>query len=47
MSHPMGVSAGVVAFRQAAEAARAGIAPDEHAKSCPELAEALKAFKKP
>ncbi len=47
MSHPMGVSAGVVAFRQAAEAARAGISPDEHAKSCPELAEALKAFKKP
>lgn len=47
MSHPMGISAGVLAFRQAAEAARAGVSPTEHAKSNPELAEALTAFKRP
>lgn len=47
MSHPKGVSAGVLAFRQAAEAARSGISPKEHAKSNPELSEALDAFECP
>lgn len=47
MSHPMGIAAGVVAFRQAAEAARAGVSPQQHAKSSPELAAALSAFGKP
>lgn len=44
MSHPMGITAGVIAFRQAAEAAREGISPKHHAKSNPELAKALDAF---
>jgi ribulose-bisphosphate carboxylase large chain len=47
MSHPMGVSAGVLAFRQAAEAAREGIPPKEQGKSNPELAMALKVFERP
>lgn len=47
MSHPMGIRAGVVAFRQAAEAARTGVPADQYAQSCPELASALKAFRKP
>lgn len=45
MSHPKGISAGVLAFRQAADAARAGLSPSEFAKSSPELADALEAFK--
>lgn len=47
MSHPKGISAGVLAFRQAADAARAGLSPDEHATTNPELAAALKSFKRP
>lgn len=47
MSHPLGVAAGVSAFRQAAQAARAGVSAEEHARSNPELATALAFFKKP
>lgn len=44
MAHPSGVEAGVRSLRQAWEAAAAGIAPDEYAKTCPELAAALESF---
>jgi len=47
MSHPGGPGAGVVALRQAAEAARDGIEITEAARSQPELAAALSAFKRP
>jgi ribulose-bisphosphate carboxylase large chain len=43
-AHPGGVAAGVASLRQAWEAAVAGIALDEHARSHPELAQALEAF---
>ncbi|WP_428699102.1 ribulose-bisphosphate carboxylase large subunit family protein [Stappia sp.] len=44
MGHPLGVAGGVASLRQAAEAAMAGIAIDEHAKNHPELAAALALF---
>jgi ribulose-bisphosphate carboxylase large chain len=47
MSHPSGPKAGVVALRQAAEAARTGVSVEAHSATAPELAKALKAFKKP
>ncbi|MFK7901443.1 MAG: RuBisCO large subunit C-terminal-like domain-containing protein, partial [Nitratireductor sp.] len=47
MSHPKGASAGVVALKQAAEAARLGISIEEHALKHPELSLALETFKKP
>lgn len=45
MSHPSGPSAGIIALRQAAEAARAGIILRDYARSHPELAQALDRFK--
>ena len=47
MSHPGGPGAGVVALRQAAEAARDGVEITEAARAQPELAAALSAFKQP
>jgi len=47
MSHPMGIAAGVIAFRQAAEAAREGVPVETFARSRPELSEALAHFAKP
>lgn len=47
MSHPSGVGAGVVALRQAGEAARKGISIKEFAAIAPELKAALECFKKP
>ena len=47
MAHPMGAAAGVLAFRQAAEAARAGTELTTYASSNPELAAALGAFVPP
>lgn len=44
MGHPMGISAGVLAFRQAAQAARANCSPQEFGKSNPELAKAIEFF---
>ncbi len=45
MAHPDRPTAGITALRQAAEAARFGRAPETHAKSHPELARALTAFR--
>ena len=45
MSHPSGPGAGIVALRQAAEAARDGIDVRAHARGHRELAEALDRFK--
>lgn len=47
MSHPGGIAAGVIALRQAAEAASKGNAIETHAELAPELKTALAAFKKP
>lgn len=47
MSHPMGAGAGVLAFRQAAQAAGSGTELSHHALSNPELAAALDAFDPP
>lgn len=47
MSHPSGIEAGVVALKQAADAARQGIDIDQYAATAPELKSALDAFKKP
>jgi ribulose-bisphosphate carboxylase large chain len=47
MSHPGGPGAGVVALRQAADAAHAGVAIKEHAIRNPELQAAFKTFAKP
>lgn len=47
MSHPTGISSGVLAFRQAAEAARLGVSPQSHARSNPELSKALAAIDRP
>lgn len=47
MSHPAGVAAGVAALRQAAEAARDGIAITDHAAHHPELRAALETFARP
>jgi ribulose-bisphosphate carboxylase large chain len=45
VSHPDGPGAGVTALRQAAEAARAGIAVEDYAKTHPHLATALETFR--
>ncbi len=45
MSHPSGPGAGIIALRQAAEAARDGVDIRDHARSHRELAEALDTFK--
>lgn len=47
MSHPSGPFAGVIALRQAAQAAKMKIAVEDYALSHSELAEALKTFQKP
>lgn len=47
MSHPGGVASGVNALRQAADAARDGIAIEDHAAHHPELRAALDTFAKP
>ncbi|MGA0614970.1 ribulose-bisphosphate carboxylase large subunit family protein [Paracoccus sp. KR1-242] len=47
MSHPGGPAAGVIALRQAADAAREGVEITEAARAQPELAAALTAFKRP
>ena len=47
MSHPDGAGAGVIALRQAADAARSGVAIKEHAIRNPVLQAALKTFAKP
>lgn len=47
MSHPDGPGAGVIALRQAAEAARQGIAVEDFARSHGELKAALETFRKP
>ncbi len=47
MSHPDGPSAGVLALRQAARAARDGIPVEKAASDAPELATALQFFKRP
>ncbi len=47
MSHPGGPGAGIVALRQACEAARTGIDIQDAARQAPELAAALKAFRQP
>ncbi len=46
MGHPGGPAAGVLAMRQAAEAAKAGLTAPEAARDRPELAAALAAFAK-
>lgn len=45
MGHPGGVAGGVASLRQAADAAAAGVSLEEHARTHPELAQALAAFK--
>lgn len=45
--HPDGSGAGVVALRQAAEAARDGIPVEDHAKSHRELKKALETYTRP
>ena len=47
MSHPAGPGAGVIALRQAADAAREGIPIEQYAATAPELKTALEIFKKP
>ncbi|WP_118134483.1 ribulose-bisphosphate carboxylase large subunit family protein [Oceanicella sp. SM1341] len=47
MSHPGGPAAGVVALRQAAEAARDGVPIGTRAAEAPELRDALGAFRRP
>lgn len=47
MSHPNGAAAGVIALRQAAEAARDGISLAEKARGAQELARAMDSFKEP
>ena len=47
MSHPSGPAAGVIALRQAAEAARDNIDVEEYALRAPELSSALQTFRKP
>jgi ribulose-bisphosphate carboxylase large chain len=47
MSHPGGASNGVVALRQAAEAARQGIEIEEFGSAHSELRAAMEAFAKP
>lgn len=47
MSHPSGPAAGIIALRQAAEGAASGIGVRDHARSHPELAAALAAFRDP
>ncbi len=47
LSHTGGAAAGVVALRQAAEAAREGIAIEDHAAASPELRAALETFPEP
>jgi len=47
MSHPSGTAAGVIAVRQAADAARDGVNVEEYALKAPELSIALQTFKKP
>lgn len=42
LDHPMGIRAGVLALRQAAESFKAGVPVEEYAKQHPELAAALK-----
>lgn len=44
IGHPGGIAAGVLAMRQAAEAAAAGVAVADAARDAPELAAALRAF---
>jgi ribulose-bisphosphate carboxylase large chain len=44
MAHPGGIEAGVASLRQAWEAAAAGISPEEHARTHPELRAALAAY---
>lgn len=44
VAHPQGMAAGVTAFREAWEAAMAGVPVEEHAKDHPALAAALKAY---
>lgn len=46
MAHPDGVAAGVQSMREAWDAARAGVSADDHARSHPALARALRAFRK-
>lgn len=47
LSHPDGAAAGVIAMRQAAEAAREGVTLAEKAKAAPELARAMAHFPEP
>lgn len=47
MSHPKGPSAGVVALRQASDAAREGISIEKYSANAPELKNALETFRKP
>ena len=44
LSHPSGTAAGVIALRQAADAARNGISIQDYAKEQPELQEAIDTF---
>ncbi len=44
VAHPGGVAAGVASLRQAWDAAVAGVALEDHARTHPELARALEAF---
>jgi ribulose-bisphosphate carboxylase large chain len=46
VAHPGGSAAGVASLRQAWEAAVAGVALDDHARTHPELAQALEAFRR-
>ena len=46
MAHPDGPSAGVASLRQAWEGAIAGIPSEFYAKTHPELARALEAYRK-
>lgn len=47
MSHPNGPGAGVIAIRQAAGAARQGMAVEQYAKHAKELTTALETFRQP
>ena len=44
VAHPGGAAAGVASLRQAWQAAVAGVALEDHARSHSELAQALEAF---
>lgn len=44
IGHPQGIAAGIASMRQAWQAAAAGVPADQHARTHPELAAAIRAF---